>query len=200
MNEWVRTFAKTFNDIVTQGQDLYGDQAGVLFIAENITDGKNPYLFTQVDPTNPVTSSTADTYYKLTAANFAVSHEMAEDSGKFTTTKDIHDGQDKSELVDEMLKVKEDKDVMNFRGCSSAEFLQCITADIALNANSANTFQDNFDNISNAISNQRLSVSGVDNDEEALNLVKFQNAYNLSSKMIQVMTEIYDRLILETGV
>lgn len=200
MNEWVRTFAKTFNDIVTQGQDLYGDQAGVLFIAENITDGKNPYLFTQADPANPVTSSEADTYYKLTAANFAVSHEMAEDSGKFTTTKNIHDGQDKSELVDEMLKVKEDKDVMNFRGCSSAEFLQCITADIALNANSANTFQDNFDNISNAISNQRLSVSGVDNDEEALNLVKFQNAYNLSSKMIQIMTEIYDRLILETGV
>ena len=41
---------------------------------------------------------------------------------------------------------------------------------------------------------------GVDNDEEALNLVKFQEAYNLSAKMIQVFTEIYDRLILNTGV
>ena len=46
----------------------------------------------------------------------------------------------------------------------------------------------------------RTSISGVDNDEEAVNLVKYQNAYNLSSKMIQVLTEIYDRLILETGV
>ena len=69
-----------------------------------------------------------------------------------------------------------------------------------LNANSANVFQANYTNIQSVIVNQRLSVSGVDSDEEALNLVKYQNAYNLSAKMIQVMTEIYDRLILETGV
>ena len=37
-------------------------------------------------------------------------------------------------------------------------------------------------------------------DEEAMNLVKYQNAYNLSAKMIQVFKEIYDRLIRETGV
>ncbi len=200
MNEWVRTFAETFNDIVKQGQDLDGNDADVFFMAQNITDNKNPYKFRDVNPADPVTESGKDTYYKLTAASFAVSDEMIADARKFATTKKISDGIDKNELVDEMLKVKSDKDVMSFRGCSSAEFLQCITADIALNANSANTFQNNFQNISKAITQQRLSVSGVDNDEEALNLVKFQNAYNLSSKMIQVMTEIYDKLIEQTGV
>ena len=40
----------------------------------------------------------------------------------------------------------------------------------------------------------------MDEDEEALDMLKFQNAYNLASKMIQTMTEMYDRLILETGV
>jgi flagellar hook-associated protein 1 FlgK len=45
-----------------------------------------------------------------------------------------------------------------------------------------------------------MSVSGVDEDEEALDLIKFQNAYNLSSKMISVMAEVYDKLIEETGV
>jgi len=50
------------------------------------------------------------------------------------------------------------------------------------------------------LQNQRLSVSGVDTDEEALNLVKFQHAYELSAKVIQTMTEMYDRLILNTGV
>ena len=64
----------------------------------------------------------------------------------------------------------------------------------------AKIFSANYENVSGAIDNQRMSVSGVDEDEEALNLVKFQNAYNLSSKMISVLTEIYDRLILETGV
>jgi flagellar hook-associated protein 1 FlgK len=54
--------------------------------------------------------------------------------------------------------------------------------------------------MSNTIDNQRLSVSGVDSDEEAVSLVRYQNSYNLASKMIQTFTEIYDRLILQTGV
>ena len=54
--------------------------------------------------------------------------------------------------------------------------------------------------MSNTIDNQRVSVSGVDNDEEAVNLTKFQQGYNMASKMIQVLTEVYDRLILQTGV
>ena len=64
----------------------------------------------------------------------------------------------------------------------------------------ASTFNENFANISESITSQRLSISGVDEDEEALDLVKFQNAYNLSSQMVQVMTEMYDQLILQTGV
>lgn len=32
-----------------------------------------------------------------------------------------------------------------------------------------------------------------------MNLIKFQNAYNLASKMISVMSEMYDKLINETG-
>ena len=51
-------------------------------------------------------------------------------------------------------------------------------------------FQKNYSNISNAIDKQRMSVSGVDKDEEAIDLVKFQNAYNLSSKMVSVLAEI----------
>ena len=84
--------------------------------------------------------------------------------------------------------------------CNASEFLQCILSDVALNASRANTFYASFKDISNTIDNQRISISGVDEDEEAVNLVKYQNGYNLASKMIQTLTEIYDRLILETGV
>jgi len=49
------------------------------------------------------------------------------------------------------------------------------------------------------IQNQRLSVMGVDTDEEAMDLMKFQQAYNLNSKMMSVMNEIYDKLINQTG-
>ncbi|MCR5726682.1 MAG: hypothetical protein K6G24_13530, partial [Lachnospiraceae bacterium] len=46
---------------------------------------------------------------------------------------------------------------------------------------------------------QRLSISGVDLDEEAMNLVRYQNSYNLAAKVISTMNEIYDRLINYMG-
>lgn len=92
------------------------------------------------------------------------------------------------------------KGVMSFRGSSASEFLQCILADVALNTSRAETFYSSYVDISYSIETQRISISGVDEDEEAVNLVKYQNGYNLASKMIQTLTEIYDRLILQTGV
>ena len=38
-------------------------------------------------------------------------------------------------------------------------------------------------------------VAGVDIDEEAMNLAKYQEAYNLAAKVIAVMSETYDTLI-----
>jgi len=45
-----------------------------------------------------------------------------------------------------------------------------------------------------------MSISGVDKDEESMNLVKYQEAYELAAKIISIMTEVYDVLIRETGV
>ena len=83
---------------------------------------------------------------------------------------------------------------------SVAGFLECMIADISVDTQESEIFYENYSNVSYTIDSQRMSVSGVDEDEEALDLIKFQNAYNLSSKMISVMAQIYDRLILETGV
>ena len=70
----------------------------------------------------------------------------------------------------------------------------------ALVGNAGYAFDKNYKNIAGSIDTQRTSISGVDGDEEAINLVKYQNGYNLASKMVQTLTEIYDRLILQTGV
>ena len=92
------------------------------------------------------------------------------------------------------------KDMASYRGAATQEFLTCVLSDVALNAKNATTFYNNYMNIGKNIDNQRISISGVDTDDEAINLVKYQNAYTLASKMIQTLTEVYDRLILQTGV
>ena len=88
---------------------------------------------------------------------------------------------------------------MSFRGATAGDFLTSLLGDITLNANSADTFSQNFTTLKNELQNQRLSISGVDKDEEAENLVTFQNSYVLCSKVISTLTEIYDQLILNTG-
>jgi flagellar hook-associated protein 1 FlgK len=93
-----------------------------------------------------------------------------------------------------------EKSAASLRGNSASEFLESLLSDVALNASSANTFQSSYTTIEKQIDTSRLSISGVDQDEEAVNLVKYQHAYNLSSKMISVFQEIYNKLINETGI
>ena len=198
MNEWVRIFAKAMNDIEKTAVDEEGNPAEVLFTAKDKVNGTE-IKFDDSLADNKYKSSDSD-YYRLTAGNISVNNEMVKDASKFGTTVDIKKGGDAQDVTELLLTVQDDKKKVNFRGCSAKEFLQCITSDIALSANNAKTFTENYTNINKSVSQTRLSISGVDNDEEALHLVKFQEAYNLSAKVMQIMTEIYDRLILQTGV
>ena len=210
MNEWARTFASKFNEILADGFDLYGNPGNILFSANHETD-KEQYLFTQgigveyKDKNGNVqtydsVSMKDDSYYRLTAKNFSILNSMLDDPDLLATKLDEAAGVDEYGNVEKLIKMITDKTEVSFRGASCSEFLTCILSDIALNANNANNFYGNFNNVGKAIDNQRLSISGVDTDEEAVNLVKYQNAYTLASKMIQTLTEVYDRLILETGV
>ena len=208
MNEWCRNYAQTFNNIMTQDGaiDFYGDPAQYFFMADKAdgtqwtfdydktaaeaVENKRSYTISQSD----------DSYYWLTAMNFNINSYVRKDPYLIATQTGNADEESKYNVVDDLIDLKTSKTRMSFRGSSSGEFLQCILSDIALNAQRANNFTQNFENIGKCIETQRMSISGVDNDEEAVNLVKYQNAYNLASKMIQVLTEVYDRLILETGV
>lgn len=141
-----------------------------------------------------------DSYYQLTAMNFGILAAMELDPSRLANRYDKADGVEQSDLLNDLKDLGTNKEKMSFRGCSASEFLQCVLSDVALNAKRANTFCQSFKDIAGTIDTQRMSISGVDEDEEAISLVKYQNGYNLASKMIQTLTEIYDRLILETGV
>lgn len=142
----------------------------------------------------------SQSYYLMTAKYFDVSNTVENDPSLLATKKKEGDGAEQNDLLEDINKIATDKGSMSFRGCSASEFLQCILSDVALNASRAETFYSSYADIAISIDTQRISISGVDEDEEAVNLVKYQNGYTLASKMIQTLTEVYDRLILQTGV
>ena len=141
-----------------------------------------------------------DSYYRMTAMNFSILAAMFLDSTQMANRYAQGDGVEQNDLLRDLRLLVTDKSRMSFRGCSASEFLQCVLSDVALNAQRANTFYQSFSDIAGTIDTQRMSISGVDEDEEAVSLVKYQNGYNLASRMIQALSEMYDRLILQTGV
>ena len=201
INEFLRSFMQTFNDIEKKGVDLNGNQMGTFFMAtskagtEYDASDWDTNMATQADFT---IKSGEDSYYNYTAQTVHVNKTSLKDRGYFATASEINNGVAKYDIVEKLLTLQ--KDVKMFRGDSAQSFLETLLSDITVDVNKNNICAKNYSNMLTVIAQQRTSVSGVDDDEEALNLIKFQNAYNLSSKVISVMSEIYNKLINETGV
>ncbi len=204
MNQFLRSFTQKFNDIMKKGEDLNGDPTDYFaFFTAADKDG-NEYAFG-----DKPTGSTDDCYYQLTAANIKISSVCATHPDKIGLTvhpESIDDnkheiesgGVDSYDLCEELLKLHENTTL--YRGGNAADFLKCMIADISVDKQESEIFYEKYYNVGSTIESQRMSISGVDEDEEGLDMLKFQYSYNLASKMISVMAEIYDKLIQQTGV
>ena len=203
MNEWIRTFSQKFNDILESGYTANNIPGIKLFTADHASDSEQ---YDMPDETIYHTGKSVtvkmsdDSYYRMTAKNLNILSAIQINPSLLAEKSNTGDGVEQGDLLKKLSNMPYDRQEMSFRGATASEFLQTILSDVALNTSRANTFAESYANISYSIDNQRIGISGVDEDEEAVNLVKYQNGYNLASKMIQTLTEIYDRLILQTGV
>lgn len=212
MNEFVRTFAKAYNDICKEGVDLNGEAGMDFFNSTDPVSGEN-FVFTEEWPYGDDTVlfdsksgpyDEADeiinygSYYFMTANRMCVTSKVLNDSNKVVTASNITDGVEQTDLLKRLMALKDDKTM--FRQGTPDAYLQSLVSEVGIDSRKAAQFSQNQQDILTSVTNQRLSVSGVDQDEEAMNLVRFQSAYNLSSKIISVMDQMYDKLINYLGV
>lgn len=201
INEFLRNFTQAFNDIEKKGVDLNNNPMGSFFVGRSDTgiDYDVNDWDERVAQGMPFTiGSGDDSYYQITASTIRVNEKSLQDPSYFSTASELENGEAKYDIVEELLKLQ--SDVKMFRGDSAESFLETLLSDITVDVNKTEISSNNYANLATSIGNQRTSVAGVDEDEEALSLIKFQNAYNLASKMISVMSEMYNKLINETGV
>ena len=207
MNEFIRSFSKSYNDLILKdGVDLSGQQTGAFFVTDDQANGVeydyNSKQYSEVTVAGTTTRTYKSDYYyfHMTSQNVSVADEVVRDPKKLATStkEEFINGVSSSDLLNKLATTKDKMTV--FRGGVAEDFLQCLLSDVAVDTQKVGIFEDNYKNLSSAITNQRMSISGVDNDDEALMLVKYQNAYNLSSKLVSILSEMYDRLILQTGV
>lgn len=172
-NQFISTFSDAVNDILKSGVTSDGSAQGIsLFVTKDGTSIMN-------------------------ASNVTVNSELINDANKLATKSTVNTGEANADIMDKLNALQNNK---IFDGGTGAYFLESIISDMSIDANKAESFTANYKNLKTSIQNQRLSVMGVDSDEEAMDLVKFQQAYNLSSKMMSIMNQIYDKLINQTGV
>ncbi|WP_066711955.1 flagellar hook-associated protein FlgK [Clostridium sp. Marseille-P299] len=212
MNQFVRTYAKAFNEISKSGQDLYGNTGLDFFNAvdpvtgENYvfetseTDKQDGYLFTTKTGNYMVDGEDANygSYYFMTIDNIGVTKDIIKDPNKLVTATDITNGVESADLVSKYLELKDDTTL--FRQGTATQYLNALIGELGIDSAKATNFATNQENILKSVQNQRLSVSGVDSEEEAMNLIRYKSAYEFSSKIISTLNEIYNKLINETGV
>ena len=192
LNEYVRTLSQNMNDIHKTGVNLNGETGLEFFTGINKASGNQYVLHGEGEAI-----TTSNSYYNITASNFSINSKILQDPKAIATTTDPTSGVESKDVLNAMINCMGDKSM--FKEGSPISFIQALISDIGVDTDKASNFTTSQSNILRAVDNQRLSISGVDVDEEAMNLVRFQNAYNLSAKVISIMDEVYDRLINYMG-
>lgn len=215
MNEFLRVFSRKFNETHKDGTDMNGDKGLDFFVGSNKVTGKqytlgtffkdgateyDPYTFNSESGSflPDGTTKTYSSYYLITAENICVNDEIKHDARKFAAADEIVNGVGNYKNALKLMDLKSDTSM--FHQGKPAAFLQTLVAEVGIDSKAAKSFAESQKNLVNSIDNQRLSVSGVDSEEEAMNLMRYQQAYNLSAKVISVMNEIFDKLINYMGV
>lgn len=200
LNELVRTFSKYMNDLTSKGVDAEGRDGLDMYTAKR-PNGDDFVLKGSMNPAGGILSSSDDSYYRLTSSNWELNSKWKDDPSRVVVSyeEDIEQGDVEAKpIVDAIIRGMKDQSM--FQQGTVSQFLQSVTTNLAVDISKMEVFEKNQEDIKFTIDNQRKSVSGVDKNEEASDLVKFQNLYNLASKVISILNEVYDKLIEQTGV
>jgi flagellar hook-associated protein 1 FlgK len=89
--------------------------------------------------------------------------------------------------------------IAELRGGAADERYSTLVAQIGSGVRNAKSTQETAQAVLTAVSNQRQAVSGVSLDEEMTNLITFQRGYQASAQALNVMNEVLNTLINQSG-
>ncbi|MFP3153737.1 flagellar hook-associated protein FlgK [Lachnospiraceae bacterium ZAX-1] len=83
--------------------------------------------------------------------------------------------------------------------CTFRDYYQRLIGHLASQGDVFNTLAESLQGSVASIDNSRQQVFGVSSDEELTNMIKYQNAYNASSRYINVISEMLEHIITQLG-
>lgn len=200
LNSFIRTLARSINDIHANGIDRDNEQGNLFF---SYVDDNGDIVEFPGDY-NTATDAEKDEFYsKMNAFNFSISKELKEDVGNLacispdSTSDGTEDGSsaDKSsnQIILDIIDLVNKEDL--YKEGNLYDYLNGISTSLAVDKKQANSFNEFYTDIVKTVDNQRLQVSGVSLNEEIASVIKYNQMYRASSKLISVIDDIYRNTI-----
>ena len=173
-----------FNTVQQAGRDLTGTQHpvtdttyGQLFNTDSTYSGSGPkLLFLKVNPN-----------FKLNPDKISLAANDTTITGGFAGVGDSRNAQAFSNIRTTV-----------FSGLSNSTletFHQSLVSRLGTDARSYQDRLDSQDTVITSLEGRRQSVSGVNLDEESLNLLKFQRSFEAASRMVKAFNEVYQTIL-----
>lgn len=176
LDKMAKAFAEAFNEVHTSGTDINGVKGEDFFVH--------------------------NTGSEITAGNITVSKKIKDNpnliaASDSTTAGEAEEGNGKNAkaLGNIQFKGLEDLD-----GSTVQTFFQGIIGELGVNGQQAERMAGNTAVLKASVESRRASISSVSLDEEMTDMIKFQQAYNASARMITVIDETLDKIINGMGV
>ena len=184
MNTFASNFAKVLNDLNS--------------LDPSTTDPKP--LFESSDPSNPT----------ITAGNIAISDKWLKDAAFITTTTNTTPGTSgEGDNIARMIRALNAKmpfyqdpnnpaSELKFEG-TIHEYITGLIGELSLDVELHENFNETSATVLNNLYAVRESISGVNLDEEGIQLMAFQKSYNAAARYFNVLDEAVDKIINEMG-
>lgn len=141
-----------------------------------------------------------ESLYRL--GNISVNDDVLENYGRIPLTH--KNGEEAFDKTEAMLDKWDDAQMVFDPSTAAQEtyagYYNAFIYDIGNTGGMCSNMVDSQVSMANGLDNRRQEVAGVSSDEELTNMIKFQNAYNASSRYITVVSEMLEHLINRLGV
>lgn len=189
LNEFARTLARAMNE----GE--YRDGSNI----ENMTGSVNSYtksgetgmyIFSYTDENgNYIGQGDRLDYEKLTAKNISISADLDENASNIPISASENPSESQVDVIFEFASLNH---ASLFNEGELSDYMSAMMSQVSIDINQASKFERRQEDLVTYIENRRAATSGVQQNEEMTNLVKYQSAYRSAAKIINIMDQLYD--------
>ena len=129
----------------------------------------------------------------VTTADFQVNPLIAGDTNRIAAAQDVDKPGDSRNAI--AIANLQEAPTMNGSTVTFGAYYDSMVSDAGLAVQQATSYYDHQSQMVLQVENYRESISGVSIDEETVNLIKYQNAYQAAAKLINTADEMMETIL-----